>query len=299
MGQLSDNTRGALLMMASMASFAFGDTCVKATGGALPISQLLVLRGLLSTAFIAVLAWRLGALRWDFGGRDWALIALRSVSEAAAAYFFITALLHMPLANVTALLQVLPLAVTLASAVLFAEPVGWRRWLAIALGFGGMLLIVKPGADGFNAYTIYALISVVCVTIRDLSTRRMSRTVPSLMVTLAASATVLGFAGIWSLWQDWVPLTPTLTWLLLGSTVFIVGGYSFAVMVMRVGDVSFVAPFRYTGLLWAMVLGLVVFGDFPGPTTLLGAAIVVASGVYTLLRERTLRRQAVANARRT
>lgn len=299
MGPVSDNTRGALLMMASMACFAFGDTCVKATGGALPVSQLLVLRGVVSTAFIAALAWRLGALRWNFGRRDWVLVALRSVSEAAAAYFFITALLHMPLANVTALLQVLPLAVTLASAVLFAEPVGWRRWLAIALGFAGMLLIVRPGADGFNSYTVYALISVVCVTLRDLSTRRMSRAVPSLTVTLAASVTVLGFAGVWSVWQDWAPLTPTLTGLLLGSTVFIVGGYCFAVMVMRVGDVSFVAPFRYTGLLWAIGLGVVVFGDFPDPVTLLGAVIVVTSGVYTLLRERRVRRQAAANARRT
>ncbi|MDU8913651.1 DMT family transporter [Aestuariicoccus sp. MJ-SS9] len=288
---LTDNTRGALLMMATMAAFSLGDACVKATGGAMPLSQLLVVRGVFATTFIALMAWRLGALRLNLPRRDWALIALRSGAEVGAAYFFLTALFHMPIANVTALLQMLPLTVTLGGALFFGEPVGWRRWLAIAAGFLGMLLIVRPGTEGFTLYSVYALIAVVCVTVRDLTTRRMSAAVPSLTVTFAASLAVLVFAAVWSFGQDWVPVTPRLGWLLLGASIFIIGGYTFSVLVMRVGEVGFVAPFRYTGLLWALMLGLVFFGEWPAVPTLIGAAIIVATGVFTLWREARLRRR--------
>ncbi len=289
---LTANTRGALLMMASMASFAFGDACVKALSGDIPLSQLLTLRGILATAFIAVLAYRLNALRFGLPGRDWALIATRSSAEVGAAYFFLTALAHMPLANITAILQMLPLTITLGSAVFFGEPVGWRRWAAIGLGFVGMLLIVRPGTEGFNAWSIYALIAVVCVTLRDLTTRRMSAQVPSLTVTFCASLAVLVFASIWSLGQEWAPLTPRTGGLVLAASLFIIGGYSFSVFVMRVGDISFVAPFRYTSLIIALILGFVFFGEWPGLLTQIGAAIIVATGLFTLWREARLTRQA-------
>lgn len=285
---ISENTRGALFMMGSMAAFTFGDTCVKLIGDAVPLSQLLVLRGALASLFIYALARSLGALRFDLPRRDWALVALRSLAEIGAAYFFITALIRMPLANVTALLQLLPLTVTLGAALVFREAVGWRRWLAIAVGFSGMLLIVRPGTEGFNVYTLYALAAVACVTVRDLSTRRMSREVPSLTVTLCASLAVLGFALALSIGQDWQPVTPRLAVLIGASALFIIGGYLFSVMVMRVGDIAAIAPFRYTALVWALALGWLVFGEWPKPITLLGASIVVATGIYTLWRERQL-----------
>ena len=273
-------------MMASMASFTLNDAFIKATGGALPLFQLLFLRGILATAFIAVLAKMRGALWVPISPRDRGLIALRSASEVGAAYFFVTALLNMPLANVTAILQVLPLTVTLGSALFFAEPVGWRRFLAIAVGFCGMLMIVRPGTEGFSIWSVYALCAVLCVTVRDLSTRRISRNVPSLFVTLAASVTVLVASGLASTTEVWAPVTPALAWLIFAASVCIVGGYFFSVQVMRAGDVSFIAPFRYTGLLWALLLGWFVFGDWPAPLTLLGAALIVATGLFTLYRER-------------
>ena len=288
---LSPNLAGALLMMASMACFTINDALIKATGGAVPLFQLLVLRGLLATFLIAGLAWSLGAFRVKVARADWGWIALRSASEVGAAYFFITALLNMPLANITAILQVLPLTVTLGSALFFREAVGWRRMTAIGVGFCGMLLIVRPGPDGFTLWSVYALIAVLCVTARDLVTRRLSPDAPSLLVTFSASLVVLLAAGAASLTIEWVPVPLELGRLIAASSLFIVGGYYFSVQVMRQGDVSFIAPFRYTGLLWALVLGWLMFGEWPGALTLLGAAIVVAASAYTMIRERRLNRR--------
>jgi S-adenosylmethionine uptake transporter len=285
---MSPNVAGALLMMASMACFTFNDALLKATDGDLPLFQLLFLRGVLATAFIGLLAGMRGAFRARIAPRDWGLIGLRSGAEVGAAYFFVTALLKMPLANITAILQVLPLTVTLGAALFFKEPLGWRRLSAIAIGFCGMLLIVRPGTEGFTIWSVYALAAVLCVTVRDLATRRMSAGVPSLMVTFSASLVVMVTAGLASLGIDWAPVTPRLGALVLGASVFIVGGYYFSVQVMRQGDVSFIAPFRYTGLIWALILGWLVFGDWPLPPTLIGAGIIVATGLFTLYRERAL-----------
>ena len=287
---MTPNLNGALLMMGSMAAFTFNDTLIKMTEGAVPLSQLLVLRGGLSSLLILGLVIWLGSLKTRISSKDWGLIAIRSASEVAAAYAFITALLNMPLANVTAVLQVLPLTVTLGAAVVFKEQIGWRRMTAILIGFAGMLLIVRPGPDGFNIYAGYALLAVASVTVRDLVTRRLSKDVPSMMVTLAAAVIVTVFAGILSLGQDWVPVSNKNAGLIVGSSFFILGAYLCSVLAMRVGDISFTAPFRYTGLIWALILGWVIFGDWPTPLTMLGAAIVVGTGLFTLYRERALLR---------
>ena len=291
---LTDNARGALLMMASMASFTINDTFVKLVGDDLPLMQILFLRGLATTTLIGLLAWRLRAIELRLSGRDAALVALRTACEVGAAYFFLTALINMPLANVTAILQVLPLTVALGGALVFGESLGWRRLTAILVGFAGMLLIVRPGPEGFNLYAGYALVAVGMVTVRDLATRRMSSAVPSLTVTLAAASGVTLFAALAGLGQDWAPVTMRHATLVGASAVFIMGGYLFSVLVMRVGEVAVVAPFRYTGLLWALVLGWAVFGDWPAPLTLLGAAIIAATGIYTMLREARLARRARA-----
>ncbi len=289
---MSPNIQGALLMMASMAAFTLNDALIKGTGGALPLVQVLVLRGLMSTALIYLLARRLGRLRFDLSRRDWALVGMRAVGEIGATYCFLTALLHMPLADVTAILQFLPLSVALGAALFLGDPLGWRRLLAILVGFAGMLLIVRPGSEGVSIYLIYALAAVGFITLRDLVTRRMSSRVPSMTVTLTASLSVLLFSAVASLWVEWQPVDLRLAGLLCSAALCILAAYLCSVMVMRVGEVSFVAPFRYTGLLWALLLGWLVFGDWPDPLTLIGAAIVVATGIFTLYRERS--RQAAA-----
>ena len=283
---MSANQIGALFMMVSMACFTLNDMFMKVTNGAIPLFQLLFLRGILTTILIILLARWLNALHFKIACRDWGLIGLRSASEMVTAYFFITALFNMPLANVTATLQALPLTVTLGGALLFREKVGWRRMSAIVIGFIGMLLVVQPGAEGFNIYGTYALLAVLGVTIRDLVTRQLSADVPSMTVTLAASVTVMGFSGAASLATPWVAISGMHALMLIGSSICISGGYYFSVRVMRVGEISFIAPFRYTGLIWALVLGWLVFGDWPAPLTLLGAGIVVTTGLFTLYRER-------------
>jgi drug/metabolite transporter (DMT)-like permease len=252
----SDNARGAVLMMGAMAAFTINDAFIKAVGAAVPLAQILVIRGALTTVLVAGLAVTLGALDLRLGRRDAGLVILRSASEVAAAFFFLTALRNLPFANVTAILQVLPLTVTLGAALVFGERVGWRRYLAILVGFLGMLLIVRPSPAGFDPYAGYALAAVLCVTLRDLSTRRMSERVPSLTVTFAASLSVTLVFGAASLGIDWVPLGWRDAGLIGGSVLFISAAYLLSVLVMRAGEISAIAPFRYSGLIWALCLGL-------------------------------------------
>jgi S-adenosylmethionine uptake transporter len=286
MGGLTDNMRGALLMMGAMAAFTLNDAFMKSLSDELPLFQALLLRGTATTLFLAGLARGMGTLRLRLPAADWRMIGLRTLAEVGAAWFFITALFNMPLANVTAILQALPLTVTLAGALFLGEAVGWRRMTAILVGFLGVMLIVRPGPDGFNTYALYALASVACVTVRDLSTRRISRQVPSLMVALAASAGVTAFGAAGCLYGAWAPVSATAAGQLFGAIVFVILGYVCSVMAMRAGDIGFIAPFRYTSLIWALALGLAVFGHWPDPLTLLGAAIVAATGLFTLWRER-------------
>jgi len=287
----SDNLTGAILMMASMAAFTLNDTFMKAMAGQVPLFQLLFLRGLLTTAAVAVIVWRVRALPKALPRRDVMLILLRTVAETGAAYFFLTALFNMPIANVTAILQALPLTITLAAAVFLKEPVGWRRMAAILIGFAGVMLIVRPGAEDFTVYSLYTLIAVGFVTLRDLTTRRLSPDTPSMFVTLITSTAIMVFFGLASLGTEWVPMSGREFGLTAGAAMMIIGGYLFSVMVMRVGEISFVSPFRYTGLIWALLLGWLIFGEWPSPVTLLGAAIVVGSGLFMLYRETKLGRK--------
>ncbi len=291
MPALTDNVRGAFFMMASMGSFTVNDACMKAMSDELPLFQAIALRGVPTCILLFLLARAVGGMTWDLSRRDWGLIALRTIAEVGAAYFFITALFNMPLANASAILQSLPLTVTLAGAIFMGEAVGWRRLTAILVGLCGVLLIVRPGAEGFTFYSIYALISVACVTVRDLAVRRLSREVSSFTVALTAALAVTLFGAIASLTTDWAPVSQKATLQLAGASVMVIGGYMFSVMAMRTGEIAVIAPFRYTSLLWALVLGFFVFGDWPRTITLIGAAIVVATGVYTFYRERRIMRR--------
>ena len=294
----SDNLTGALLMMGSMAAFTFNDAMIKGLSGHVPLFQAMFLRGVLTTVLVAVIAWRMGALKRRLPREDLWPVFWRMVGEVGSAYFFISALFNMPLANISAIMQALPLTITLAAALFFRDPVGWKRMAAILAGFVGVMLIVRPGTEGFNVYSVYGLAAVAFVTLRDLSTRRLSRDVPSMLVTLITSCAIMTFFGLASLTDTWVPMDGRATALITGASVMVIGGYLCSIMVMRVGEISFIAPFRYTSLLWALILGWVVFGDWPQTITLVGAAIVVASGLFTLYREARVSRRARAAQKR-
>ncbi|WP_281973111.1 DMT family transporter [Ruegeria faecimaris] len=285
--RVTPNFRGALLMMGSMAAFTINDTLIKAAGAQLPLFQMVAIRGVLATILVYLLARYYGALHLNFPRHDKWLVAARCLAELLATIFFLVALLHMPLANVTAILLALPLTVTLGAALFFQEHIGWRRILAIVFGFAGMLLIVRPGTDGFSIYAIYALIAVASVTARDLITRRMSVHVPSLAVTLATTATITLTAVLVTSVSGWVPVPAAAGSMVACAAVFVLTGYLFSVIVMRAGEIGFIAPFRYSSLIWALGLGWAVFGDWPDRITMAGAALVVGAGMFMLFRERT------------
>ena len=293
MAILTDNMRGALLMMGSMAAFTLNDAFMKALSDELPLAQAIFLRGIATTVMMYVLARAMGGLRLNLPRRQWMLIALRSVTEIGAAYFFISALYNMPLANASAILQALPLSITLAGAVFLGEAVGWRRYSAILVGFLGVLLIVRPGFAGFNAYSVYALLAVVMVTLRDLLARRLSHDVPTMTVALVNAFAVMVVFGFGAFAADWAPVSGKAAFQLAGASVLIIGGYVFSVSAMRVGEIAVIAPFRYTSLLWALMLGLLIFTEWPDALTLIGSAVVVATGVYTFYRERKIAQQII------
>ncbi|MEO9823017.1 MAG: DMT family transporter [Paracoccaceae bacterium] len=282
----SANLQGALLMTGSMTAFTVNDAFMKLLSVDLPFFQILFLRSVGVVILMGVLAQRAGVLSFRIAGPDKNLIALRCLSEIGAAWFFISALFHLPIANVTAIIQALPLTVTLGAALVFGEPVGWRRFAAIAVGFIGVWLIVRPGTDSFDIFSLYAIAAVACVTVRDLCARRISSSVSSLTIAFITGVAVLAFSATGAAFIEWKPVSSG-NWMFLAcSIVAILGGYLFSVSAMRVGEIGFVAQFRYTSLLVALILGLVVFGDWPDALTLVGAAIVVASGLFTLWRER-------------
>lgn len=291
---MSDNARGALLMVGGMAAFVVNDALMKLVSAELPLFQALFLRGIFTTVVFFLIARQMGVLRQSLSGPDRKLVTLRVLAEIGSAYFFLTALFNMPLANVTAILQALPLTITLAGALFLREPVGWRRLAAILVGFVGVLLIVRPDADGFDYYAIMALMAVACVTMRDLLTRRMSRAVPSMMVALATAGGVTLFAALGALSEDWVIPSTGAGLALSGAVMLIIVGYLLSIMAMRVGELGVVSPFRYTALVWALVLGYLVFGDWPDAATLAGAGLIVVTGLFTLYREH---RQARARRR--
>lgn len=283
---LSDNMRGAVLMMISMAGFTLNDAVFKTVAGEVPLFQAVFVRGVMVSALLFLLAYYKGAFKVRVARRDWKITALRSFGELGATVCFLTALFNMPLANVTSILQSLPLAITLAGAVFLGEKVGWRRYGAILFGFFGVMLIVRPGGEGFSAYSLYALAAVGFVVIRDLSTRRLSTSVPSLSVAFAGAVTIMLMGGAVSATQEWVPMSGTHYLTMALATVFLIAAYLFSVMVMRVGDIAFISPFRYTAILWAIVLGVLIFGDVPDLWTLCGAGVVASTGIYTFYRER-------------
>ena len=278
-------------MSIATAGYTINDALVKTLSDAMSMGQVMLLRGIFATMLLALLAWRSGTFT-HLGRLRQKSVLIRVLCEAGATTCFLVALFRLPIANVTAILQVLPLSVTMGAAFVFSEPVGWRRWCAIAAGLVGVLIIVRPGFEAFSAWSLFALACVGFSTMRDLATRRISPDTPTVLVsTITALAVTLCGAGLFQPLGGWEPVTLPAISVLLGAALALVFGYQFVIAALREGEISFMAPFRYTGLLWALALGYLIFGDVPDAAMLLGAAIVVASGLYALYRERIVARK--------
>ena len=286
---MSDNIRGGLFMVVSMVCFAANDAFIKSLGSVLPTFQTLAVRGGLVVLLLAVLVMRSGWRVYGLDYRDRMILALRALSEVGAAFFIVTALFNMELANMTAILQLLPLTIPLAAFLFLGEPLGWRRMLAIVMGFLGMLLIVKPGSEVFNTYSLFCLAAVVCVTIRDLTARSLGDKLSSQEMSLFAAFGVFVAASLATVFEPWVPITLAAGAALVGASVAIFFGYIASVMAIRTGDVSFTAQFRYVGLIAALILGYVFFAEWPDTFALIGAGVIVGTGTFTLYRQRAPR----------
>lgn len=285
----SDNMRGAGFMMASMAGFSLNDALIKTVAGELPLFQAVFLRGCFATALIGLLAWRQGALAFRPGRRDRRLIGQRVVGEIFGTVCFLTALFNMPLANASAILQSAPLAVTLGAALFLGERVGWRRYLAIAVGFAGVLVIVRPGSEGFSVYSLFALATIVFIVLRDLSTRCLTPGAPAAHVVFVTSGVMTAAAGIAAFATEWRAFDAAHLVVLAAAGAALLVGYVFGVQSMRIGEIGFTQPFRYTLIVWAILFGIALFGEWPDAWMLAGTAIVVATGLFTLSRERQSR----------
>lgn len=283
---ISSNIRGALFMSLSMAGFTFNDSIVKLLTGDISVAQVMFLRGVVATLLIFLLARHRKALRPLSVLRDrW--IALRVVGEAGGTLTFLVGLSHIPLANASAILQALPLAVTMGAALFLAEPVGWRRWGAILAGFAGVLIIVRPGLDGFSPYSLMIVGTVIFAATRDIATRKVNAAIPSLYLSTITAAAV-AIAGLLLIppMGGWKPVSASDLALISLAACLLLVGYQFIIMAMREGEISFIAPFRYTGFLWALLLGMAVFGEYPDAYMITGGLVVIGSGLYTLYRER-------------
>lgn len=281
----TSNARGIAAMLAAMALFTANDVFVKLATGELSAGQIMALRGLVVVVTMLALVLASGqgrALRRALQP----IVVLRAALESMVAMSFISALALMGIAELTALVLTAPLMITAVSAVLLRESVGWRRWSAVVAGFVGMLLIVRPTWAGIEAPALLGLLAAIGVTARDLVTRRIDPHTPSLVVGLATgiAVTLAGAAltpfGHWSMPSQIVWL-----WLLLAG-VFVALGNLAIIMAFRHGEVSVVSPFRYGGIVFAVVAGMLVWGAIPDGIAFTGAAIIVGAGLYVAHRER-------------
>jgi drug/metabolite transporter (DMT)-like permease len=283
-------------MAVATAGFTVNDAITKVVSSEMNFGQVMLVRGIFAIGLIAALACHQGALR-SLRTLLVKPVALRVLGEVGGTVSYLAAISHLPLANISAILQALPLLVTLGAALAFGEPVGWRRWLAIIAGFVGVLIIVRPGAEGFNQFTLFALISVVFCALRDLATRLIPAQIPSLFVTLLTTITVTTTGAVIVVpLGGWTPPSVHALGLLAMAAVLVLIGYQCVIMALRTGDISAVAPFRYLALLWAMLLGYLIFGDMPDAMMITGAAVIVLSGLYAFHRERKRKRPVAATA---
>ena len=290
-GERSATLRGCALMVVAMGCFAVEDAAIKTLGGRIPAAQIVWMLGLGGALTLALV---LIARRQPLWVPQLASprIVLRSLADAAGATMFVPAVVLIPLATASAVIQATPLVVAMGAALFLGQRVGWRRWTAIAVGFGGVLLILRPGADSFDPAVLLAVGGMLALAVRDLATRGAPPALSGLLLSMVAFAVivppglalqaVLGQAVVAPSAVEWATLAGCLAFGLLGY-VAIVGA-------TRAGDIAVVSSFRYSRMLFALLLAWLLFGERPDGPTLAGIAIVVGAGLYTLIREARTRR---------
>jgi drug/metabolite transporter (DMT)-like permease len=283
------NRLGILFMVVSLAFFVINDALMKALGASMPLWQAIFVRAVFSSIWI-VIALQVSGVRVKPLEHARPPVIARGLLDCLATFTYLLSLMHMPLGDAIAINMASPLMVTTLAVLVLRERVDRLRWMAILVGFGGVLLLVQPSAEGLNFYALLCLFATLMHSIRDLVTRRIAQGVPSLVITLATSLTIMVVSGLFCLGTNWQPLDLRSTLLLAAAALFLTGGYFFVIRSTRIGELSVVAPFRYSGLPIALVLGWAVWGDLPNLTGWTGIALLVGAGLYLLHREREARR---------
>lgn len=288
-----ENLRGILLMVASMAGFALEDMFIKWAAADVPTGQILLMLSLVGTPVFALIARAQGAGFWVREALHPAL-NWRNFGEMVGTMGFITAITLTPLTSATAIFQATPLAVTFGAALFLGETVGWRRWSAILVGFFGVLLVIRPGMDGFELASLWSVLAVIALSVRDIATRRIPSTISTMQISAWGFASV-GLLGAGMLVVSGGAVQPTGAQLgyIGGALTFGIAAYWAITQAMRLGEVSVITPFRYARLVFALIIGTTVFAETPDTLTLTGAALIIGSGLYTFARERRLKRRAL------
>ena len=283
-----ENLRAIALMVLSMAGFAVEDMLIKYIALEMPTGQFLMLIGAGGALIFTLMAWKQGqaVLSADFLRPT---IIIRNLGEVIGTLGFVTALVLTPLSSASAIQQATPLAVTLGAALFLKEAVGWRRWSAILIGFGGVVAVIRPGLDGFQPASLFAVLGVIGLATRDVATRATPAEISSLVLS-ANGFGMLVPAGAVLLWIRGGAIAPSAQGysLLFAALIIGVSAYYALTLSMRLGDVAVVTPFRYVRLVFALFIGVTVFHEQPDVWTLSGAAIIILSGLYTFFRERQL-----------
>lgn len=292
---MTDNLRGILAVLVGSTAFVLNDALVKLSSPELPASEINAIRGVIATVLLGIICTVLGAWR-PLSVLMSPMMLLRVGMAAAASTFIAVGLRYMPLPTLTTVLQVTPLAVTAGAALLYGERVGWQRWLAVLAGFSGVVLIVKPGG-AFGAAAYIALIALFCTTVRDLTTRGLDRSIPSLFVATASTGAI-GLGGLAFAFADgpWTMPSAQAWTYLLSSGVFLVAANVFVIIALRTGEIAVIAPFRYVPVPLSLWFGWLWWGDVLDGFALAGIGLIVAAGLYTLHRERASLRKVLAPA---
>lgn len=276
---------GSLYMTLGMACYVVNDSLIKLVGEQLPLGTILVVRGVFAIALILALGVATNVLQ------HWRLIftkpvLLRATFDTIATFLFLTALFNLSIASATSILQIVPMVVMLFGAVFLKERIGWRRILAILVGFAGVLLVVQPGTAGFNVYAILVLGVVILVAVRDTTTRKMPVDTPSLLVTLGNVVMVTAAGTAYALYQGFEAINSQQTLILSTSSIFLVAATMFVILTMRTAEISSTAPFRYTAILWSLISAYLVFNEVPNQMATVGIVLIAASGLYSLFRSK-------------
>jgi len=289
-----DNLRAIIAMCVAIAGFIANDALIKLASERIPLGEIIFVRGIITgLAMVIIIRFRgeMNQLHHMGDGK----VLLRTAAEVCASITYLIALFKMPIANSTTVMQTVPLAVAAGGALFFGHHVGWRRWTAILVGLAGVIIVIRPGVEGFDAYALLVLLSVVFVAIRDILTARLGQAVSTTMV-VAAACFGLGVSGLFVLpFETWSwPGLETFGMLLAASAMLLVGFFAI-ILSLRIGDISVTAPFRYTAVIWATLYGFLIWNELPDWLTFVGMGLVVSTGVYTLARERQLARRGVAD----